>query len=77
MLVNKARCRYKKSHIWLASHKFRTPVLDIFRMRLCKATSLNVSTRNCLAQRGPTTGPRAAEQFCTSLVDYRQRQPFF
>ena len=32
-------------------------------------------------QRGPTTGPdgivRSAEQFCTSLVDYRQRQPFF
>ena len=35
-----------------------------------------------LDQRGPTTGPRMefvrpAEQFCTSLVDYKQRQPFF
>ena len=41
-----------------------------------------------LYQRGPTTGPRAAcglqmefvrpaEQFGTSLVDHKQRQPFF
>ena len=33
-----------------------------------------------LFQRGPTTGPRMefvrpAEQFCTSLVDRKQRQP--
>ena len=41
-----------------------------------------------IEQRGPTTGSRVtcgprmefvrpAEQFCRSLVDYRQRQPFF
>ena len=30
-----------------------------------------------LSQRGPTTGPRPAEQFCTSLVNYKQWQPFF
>ena len=29
MLVNKrARCRYQKSHIWLASHRFPTPVVN-------------------------------------------------
>ena len=28
MLVNKsARCRYQKSHIWLASHRFPTPAI--------------------------------------------------
>ena len=35
-----------------------------------------------LRQRGPTMGPlmefvRPAEQFCTSLVDHKQRQPLF
>ena len=34
-------------------------------------------TSHTLVQRGPTTGPRAACGFCTSIVDYKQRQPFF
>ena len=42
----------------------------------------NLCTNYYIDQRGPTTGPRMefvrpAEQFCTSLVDHKQRQLFF
>ena len=53
-----------------------------FKQRRVNHTrSVKVQNQVDLVQRGPTAGPRMefvrpAEQFCTSLVDYKQRQPF-